>query len=46
MTSLLDPTPLYTTNSYDPKDNALFIEKLTNSWIQYFMFAHNIIILS
>ena len=46
MTSLLDFTLPYTTFSHDPKDNILFIEKLTNSWLQQFMFVHNIVLLS
>ena len=46
MTSLLDSTSPYTTLSRDPRDNVLLIEKLTNSWLQQFMFVHNIVLLS
>ena len=46
MISLLDSTSPYTTLSRDPKDNVLFIDKLTNNWFQQFMFVHNIIFLS
>jgi hypothetical protein len=31
---LLDPTSNYTTQSRDPKDNRLLIEKLNPSWVQ------------
>jgi hypothetical protein len=31
---LLDPISIYTTQSRDPKDNRLLIEKLNHSWIQ------------
>jgi hypothetical protein len=31
---LLDPTSIYTTQSRDPKDNRLLIEKLNHSWVQ------------
>ena len=40
--SLLDPITSYTTIFHDSKDNVLLIEKLTNSWIQKFMFMYNI----
>jgi hypothetical protein len=43
---LLDPTPIYTNQSRDPKDNRLLIEKLNHSWIQRFMDVHNIVLLS
>ena len=46
MTSLLDPTSPYTIRSRDPKDNVLLIEKLTKTWLQQFMFVHNIVLLS
>ena len=46
MTSLLDSTSPYITFFRDSKDNVLFIEKMTNSWLQQFMFVHNIILLS
>ena len=46
MTSLLDPTSPYTIHSRDSKDNVLLIEKLTSSWLQQFMFVHNIVLLS
>lgn len=43
MTFLLNSTSPYTTFSRDPKENFLFIEKMTNIWIQQFMFTYNII---
>jgi hypothetical protein len=43
---LLDPTSIYITQSRDPKDNRLLIEKLNPSWVQRFMDVHNIVLLS
>jgi hypothetical protein len=43
---LLDPTSIYTAQSRDPKDNRLLIKKLNPSWVQRFMDAHNIVLLS
>jgi hypothetical protein len=43
---LLDPTSIYTTQSRDPKDNRLLIEKLNHSCVQRFMDVHNIVLLS
>jgi hypothetical protein len=43
---LLDPISIYTTQSRDPKDNRLLIEKLNHSWVQRFMDVHNIVLLS
>jgi hypothetical protein len=46
MASLLDLISPYTILSCDPKDDVLLIEKLTKSWLQQFMFVHNIVLLS
>jgi hypothetical protein len=43
---LLDPTSIYTSQSRDPKDNSLLIEKLNHSWVQRFMDVHNNVLLS
>jgi hypothetical protein len=43
---VLDPTSIYTAQSRDPKDYRLLIEKLNPSWVQRFMDAHNIVLLS
>jgi hypothetical protein len=43
---LSGPTSIYTTQSRDPKDNRLFIEKLNHSWVQRFMDIHNIVLFS